>query len=263
MSIRPSLSVIVPVLNEVYRIKVLLGDLAECQAKAPFGIELIVVDGGSCDGSVPLCYEAGVRVIASPPGRGIQLHRGACSALGDTLLFLHADTRLTLTHCNACLRVLRTTSVVAGGFELRFDYQHPILRLAERVNRVRFQFTRVLYGDHGLFLRRQIYHEIGGFAPWPLFEDVDFCKRLRSHGRIVMIEPAIVTSARRFSSRGVGRTFLKMALLHMLYFLGVSPWTLARIYGYRLEGVSASRDGAGASVRQSATSRPSAKLNSS
>lgn len=228
---KPLLSIIVPVLNEAQTIPTLLQDVAGCLEQMHQPIECVVVDGGSTDGTVAICQQFGVRVLQGQRGRGHQLALGARHARGEILLFLHADCRLTPQHCRAAVTTLRQNGILAGGFHLKFDDSHTILRLAERINKLRFRLTQVVYGDHGLFIRRVDYEASGGFPEIGVFEDVVFCQRLKKMGKIVLTAPAVVTSARRFRAGGIVRTYLQMAGLHILYWLGVSPQVLARWYG--------------------------------
>ncbi len=188
-----------------------------------------MVDGGSSDATVAVCQSYDVVVVESQCGRGAQLDTGARAAVGVTLLFLHADSRLTPEHCRVAVATA-AGSVLAGGFHLQFDYGHPILRFAQMVNKVRFRATRILYGDHGLFLLRRDYQALGGFSKQALFEDIEFSRRLKKAGEVVLVEPVIITSARRFRAGGVIRTYLKMASLHVVYALGISPDRLAKWY---------------------------------
>ena len=230
---KPTLSIVVPILNEASTLPRFFSHLERCCAEVAFPIECIVVDGGSHDPSLQICQDHAISVISARRGRGYQLAEGARRAAGEVLLFLHVDCALTPEHCRVAVRLCQEEDIVAGGFRLAFDERHPILQLAERVNLVRFRVTRVFYGDHGLFLRREIYERAGGMPEQALFEDVAFSKRLRKLGRVVLASPPMVTSARRFRRGGIVRTYLKMACLHVLYGLGVSPDRLAGIYDGR------------------------------
>ncbi len=226
----PVLSIIIPVLNEEKSLPILLKDLENCKRHVTFPIECIIVDGGSVDRSEEICRENGVSVVQAPRGRGQQLAAGADVACGDVLLFLHADSRLTAQHCVTAVALAKNGQIVAGGFKLKFDDTHPILRLAEQINEIRFWCTKIFYGDHGIFLRRDKYEAVGGMPPQSLFEDIAFSKRLKRQGKTIMTAPPLVTSARRFREGGVVRTYLKMASLHILHWLGTSPNHLAKLY---------------------------------
>ncbi|MFQ5823948.1 MAG: TIGR04283 family arsenosugar biosynthesis glycosyltransferase [bacterium] len=227
---KPKLSIIIPVLNEEETLRLLLRDIKICERSLPFSMECIVVDGESVDNSVEVCKEFGVKVIKASRGRGQQLCAGAQQSKGEVLFFLHADSRLTPEHCLAAVATVSNNGIVAGGFELKFDDSHPILKFAEWVNKIRFRYTRIFYGDHGIFTQRKSYEEVGGIPPQALFEDVEFSRRLKKQGRVVMTSPCMMTSSRRFRAGGVIRTYLKMAFLYILHWLRVSPDYLARLY---------------------------------
>ncbi|MCH9007702.1 TIGR04283 family arsenosugar biosynthesis glycosyltransferase [candidate division KSB1 bacterium] len=229
----PTLSIIIPVLNEAAVLPDLLGDLQRCRQELDLAMECLVIDGGSVDATVELCREFDVRVINGPCGRGQQLSLGGKEAGGEILMFLHADCRITSAHCLAAVETMQQNGIVAGGFNLHFDDTHPVLKLAEKLNKLRFRLTRIFYGDHGLFLRREVYAAAGGFSAQPLFEDVELSRRLKKIGRIVLTNPPIATSSRRFRQGGVIRTYLKMAVLHILHWLHVSPEFLAKVYHVR------------------------------
>lgn len=228
--VKPKLSIIIPILNEEERLPVLLQDVEACKRKVDFAIECIIVDGDSQDNSVKVCKAHNVRVIQAPRGRGQQLSVGAQNSNGQILLFLHADCRLTAEHCEKAVEVAQNNGIVAGGFKLEFDDSHPILRIAEKINLIRFRISKIFYGDHGIFIRRDNYEAIGGMPPQSLFEDVEFSKKLRKAGRMVMTSPPMVTSSRRFRAGGIVQTYLKMASLHILHWFGVSPEYLSKLY---------------------------------
>ncbi|MFQ5603186.1 MAG: TIGR04283 family arsenosugar biosynthesis glycosyltransferase [bacterium] len=224
------LSIIIPVFNEAETLPRILQDIHDCQQSLDQPIECIVVDGGSTDCSVAVCKKFEVQILQSVKGRGQQLAAGACKATGEVLLFLHADCRLSAAHCLTALSTIQQKEVFAGGFRLQFSEKNFILRFAEWFNNIRFFFSRIIYGDHGIFISRENYFKAGGFSPQPLFEDVDFSRRLRKHGRVILVNLPLVTSSRRFFAGGVIRTYLKMAVLHILYWVNVSPQRLAKIY---------------------------------
>ncbi|MFQ5651607.1 MAG: TIGR04283 family arsenosugar biosynthesis glycosyltransferase [bacterium] len=228
---QPALSIIVPVLNEARTLPGLLEDIKHCQTALNLAIECVVVDGGSTDETVDICRKFNVLLVRGVRGRGQQLALGAKRARGEVLLFVHADCRLKQEHCLTAIRAVQENGIFAGGFTLEFNDPHVILRFAEMVNKIRFRITRIFYGDHGLFISRKNYQASGGFPNQAIFEDVEFSRRLKKMGKVIMTPPAIETSARRFRAGGVVRTYLKMAALHIMYWLGFSPKVLARWYG--------------------------------
>jgi len=209
----------------------LLDDLEFCKRNLDFSLECIVVDGGSDDHTFEVCREYNISVIQAPRGRGQQLAYGAQKSSGKILLFLHADSRILPEHCLNAVETVQRNGRIAGGFNLKFDDSHPVLKLAEWINKRRFRFTKIFYGDHGIFLSRAHYFKSGGFSPQSLFEDVELSWRLKKMGEVILISPPLLTSSRRFRAGGVIRTFLKMASMHILYWVGVSPERLAEWYG--------------------------------
>ncbi len=228
--LQSKLSIVVPVLNEETTLPKLLSDIEFCKSNLDFPIECIIVDGGSHDRSVKICEQYDVSVIQGPRGRGQQLACGAQESSGEVLLFLHADSKISPEHCLNAVETVQGNGHIAGGFILKFDDRHPILKLAEWINKIRFRFTKIFYGDHGIFLSREYYFATGGFPLQSLFEDIELSRRLKRMGEVILISPPLVTSARRFKAGGVIRTYLKMASLHILYWAGVSPERLAAWY---------------------------------
>lgn len=221
----PALSVVIPCLDEAERLP---GTLARIEEEGE-GCEVVVVDGGSTDGTLDLALgRRGVRLVRAPPSRGGQLNAGAAAARGEILFFLHADTLAPRGFARRIADALARPGVVAGSFRLGFDAASPALRLyawCSRFNRPLFT-----YGDQGLFLRRATFEAIGGFAPLPLFEDVEIQARLRRRGRFVKLPVPVVTAARRFQARGAVRQQAVNALLVLAYRCGASPEELGRYY---------------------------------
>ena len=223
------LSVVIPVLDEARGI----GDrLTELRA-LPGIDEIVVVDGGSRDGTVDIARRIpGVCVLEAPRGRGPQMNAGASAAAGDVLLFLHAECSLPRDAGAWVERALAEPRVVAGAFRVRTyadggrNWLGPLLRLAD----LRSRTTRLPYGDQAVFVRREAFHRAGGFPNQPLMEDVELARRLRRVGRIRTVPAEVRVSGRRFLAQPV-RTVLAMRLFPTLYRLGVPPERLARLYG--------------------------------
>ena len=213
----------IPVLNEVDALPRLIEDMRDLPA------EIVLVDGGSDDGSRELLAASGLRWIEAPRGRARQMNAGAAVTTGDILMFLHADTRLpqgALTE----VRVAVDSGAVGGGFRLRLESDNPVLGLVGRMITWRSRVTGVATGDQALFATRAAFERLGGYARLELFEDIDFSRRLRRLGPVIQLRSAAVTSARRWERRGALRTIVSMWILRTLYYLGVDPDTLARHY---------------------------------
>lgn len=191
--------------------------------------EVVVSDGGSTDATRAIAESHGVRVITGGRGRGDQLNRGAAACDAEVLLFLHADTELEAKGI-AALRAAIAGGAVGGGFLCRFDHPGPIYRLGEWIVNLRTRVTRGPLGDQAQFATRAAFEALGGFRDWPLLEDLDFVRRLKRHGRVVVLEPPATTSARRFEKYGIARTIATNWLIFTLFFLGVPPERLERFY---------------------------------
>ena len=221
------ISVVVPVLNEARRLPALLDRLARETAAH----EVIVVDGGSQDGSAEIARHKGARLLRSAAGRGRQLCAGAAAARGETLLFLHADSRFPAGGLARIAEVLeRDPECPGGNFRLLFDGDTPFSRWLTGF----YAWIRArgfYYGDSAVFVRRRVYRALGGMRPIELMEDYDFVRRLERFGPTRCIEePPLVTSSRRFEGRRPIAIVWGWLEIHALYHLGVSPRVLARRY---------------------------------
>jgi rSAM/selenodomain-associated transferase 2 len=218
-------SIIIPALNEACSI----GATLDAAAQVRGHVETIVVDGGSADATAEVARGRGACVVTSVRGRGAQMHAGASEARGEVLWFLHADTLVPDDAAERIAAALEDARAVGGNFRLRFDggrraaafltWLYPRLRL-----------FGLAYGDSAIFVRREAYERVGGFKPFPIFEDLDLLRALWKQGRFVQAEAFVVTSSRRFEGRSFALTFARWSLLQALYWLGVSPHTLARFY---------------------------------
>ncbi len=220
------LTIVVPVLNEAVILVDALTALAPLRAR---GAEVIVVDGGSNDGSPDLARPLADRVVAAPRGRGAPLNAGAALGAGDALLFLHADTALPP---NADRLIAAAVMHRAWGrFDLRIAGRHPLLTVIARMINWRSRLTGIATGDQAIFVTRAAFMAVGGFPDLPLMEDIAVSRRLRRLCRPYCIGAPVVTSGRRWEHHGVLRTILLMWRLRLAYYLGVEPARLARRYG--------------------------------
>jgi rSAM/selenodomain-associated transferase 2 len=222
------ISAVIPVLNGAAELP---PTLAALSGSALIG-ELVVVDGGSHDGSTEIAREAGARVIEAPRGRGTQLAAGAAAAAGEWLLFIHADCRL-MPGWEAAVQAFANASGAAeraGYFALAFDDPAPAARRLERLVAWRCRNFALPYGDQGLLIHRRLYDAVGGYADIPLMEDVELARRL-GRARLEPIGATMLASARRYRRDGYWRRPLRNLVCLLLYFAGVSPRRIARLYG--------------------------------
>ncbi len=224
----PMIDVVVPALNAGARIG---GCLQSLRAAREAGIvdEVLVVDGGSGDGTVEAARAGGARVVRSPRGRGRQLACGAQAAGGPWILFLHADTRLLPGWEEAAAAFIRGDDGRAAAFRLRLDDTGQAARRLERMVAWRVRRFGLPYGDQGLLISRRLYEEVGGYRDLPLMEDVDLVRRI-GRRRLVLLDAVAETSAERYRRDGyLLRPARNLALL-ALYVCGVPARVLARLY---------------------------------
>ena len=192
------------------------------------GHEVIVVDGGSSDGTAQLAAPLCDRVLKSEKGRARQMNAGAREATGDALLFLHADTRLPADADHVVIAALERAAW--GRFDVRIEGRHRLLAVVACAMNLRSRLTGIATGDQAIFVRREAFP---GFPELPLMEDIAFSKSMKRHGRPACLRERVVTSGRRWERAGVLRTIGLMWRLRLLYALGISPQRLARDYADR------------------------------
>lgn len=214
------ISVVMPVLNEVAALPATLAALLA----QPGDWELIVVDGGSSDGTPEVVPDSSrVRLLHAPRGRAAQMNAGAAVARGDTLLFLHADTRLpagALARLDAAIAAAPDWQ--GGAFRHAFDPTDWRLRLVSAGNNLRCRRSRVYFGDQAIFVRSALFARLGGFPDVPVLEDVMFCERLRTHATTVLLPEVVHTDPRRFLHHGVWRTVWRGVRILLRHRLGLA-----------------------------------------
>jgi rSAM/selenodomain-associated transferase 2 len=217
-------SAIIPVLDEEARIGARLAELGDLAAVD----EIVVVDGGSSDRTRERVVPP-AQLLEARRGRAVQMNAGARASSGDVLLFLHADVSLPKDARGQMERALGGPRVVAGAFRTRHVADGgrgaPWLRLAD----LRSRYTGLPYGDQALFVRREAFERAGGFPDQPLMEDLELSRRLRRLGRIARVPASVQVSGRRFLAHPI-RAALLVNTFPLLYWLGVPPDALARIY---------------------------------
>jgi rSAM/selenodomain-associated transferase 2 len=221
-----SISIIVPVLNEALLIQRFLENLRERAT----GAEIIVVDGGSSDGTAEVAAELCDCLIRSKPGRAVQMNAGADAAHDDILWFLHVDVRVPPQCLAQIEQALADPGVVGGFFRIHVPESSFIYRLTDSFAHYAGLLLRIRCGDHGFFCRRAVFEKIGGFPNVPLMEDADFYRKLRRAGRTIVLSERIDVDPRRFELIGPARLTFAFGLIGLLYFLRVPRRLLQSMY---------------------------------
>ena len=196
----PTLSIIIPVLNEGERIAATLDALAPLRA---LGVEVVVVDGGSRDATVQRARLRADRVIPAPRGRATQMNAGAEKATGDILLFLHSDTRLPSDADHVLLNGLEQSGHAWGRFDVRIDSRDPVLRIVGAMMNWRSRLTGIATGDQAIFVKRDAFQKVGGYPPIALMEDIALSKLLKGVSPPLCLRERVTTSPRRWEKQGV------------------------------------------------------------
>lgn len=219
----PSLSIIVPVLNESRGAAALAQRLSALSHH-----HVIIVDGGSSDGTAQRLADT-ARVISGPRGRAAQMNHGARECVSDMLVFLHADTGFSPQHARAAQHAI-AEGADFGCFTLHIDSRDPRLRLASGAISLRSRLMPSATGDQVIFMRRSLFEALSGYREIALCEDIDLIARARHHGRFTCVNLPVLTSARRWEGRGIVRTILLMWLLRLGCHAGIDPARLRKFY---------------------------------
>lgn len=219
------ISVIIPVINEEINLSATLKSLQLFRSQ---GHEIIVVDGGSVDNSVSIAQDHADTVIVSQPGRAMQMNNGASVATGDVFLFLHADTFLPV-EADALIAEGPDDSFW-GHFDIRLSGRNIVFRLIEWFINHRSRLSSIATGDQAIFVARKLFNDVGGFPEIKLMEDIAISRLLKCIVTPVCLKAPVLTSSRRWEEKGIASTVLLMWRLRLLYFLGVSPDKLSRMY---------------------------------
>lgn len=219
------LSIIMPTLNEA---ETIVAALTALQPLRQQGHEVIVSDGGSSDATVTLAQPLVDNLIHCKAGRSLQMNGGAAQATGDVLLFLHADTQLPDNA--AQLIEMALNKKTWGRFDVSLSGPQPLLRIIEFMMNWRSRLTGICTGDQAIFIRQGLFRAVGGFPAIALMEDIAISSRLKIQNRPARITTAVISSSRRWESRGILRTVVLMWLLRLAYFFGINPERLAERY---------------------------------
>jgi rSAM/selenodomain-associated transferase 2 len=222
----PSISIIVPALNEAAIIERFLKQLRERAVTA----EIILVDGGSTDETRHRAANLCDRVLVTSLGRAFQMNTGAKAASGDVLWFLHADCEVPDGCLDEIKCALRDPLTVGGFFRIRIPHGGVVYRLTDSFAHYAGLLLRIRFGDHGFFCGRTTFDKIGGYPDVPLMEDAEFFRKLRRLGRVAVLPPRLVVSPRRYEAIGPVRLSLTYGLIAMLYAARVPLPLLAAIY---------------------------------
>ena len=227
MTARPSLSIIVPVLNEAPNIVAALTALAPLRARSA---EVIVVDGGSRDDTLALGTSLADHILTAPRGRASQMNAGAAVAHGNVLLFLHADTRLPPDADRLIIDGLAQSGRAWGRFDVAIAGAHPLFPVIAAFMNMRSRATGIATGDQAMFVTRDAFAATGGFPDIALMEDITLARHLKRVSPPLCLAARVTTSGRRWEKRGIARTMLLMWRLRLAYFFGAKPEDLARRY---------------------------------
>lgn len=222
---RETVSIIVPMLNEAALLPDLLAHLQHWRRQ---GCEVLLVDGGSNDGSAQVAHAIGFDVIRAPRGRALQMNAGGRAASGSILVFLHADTRLPSNALTAIAKALRTSRW--GRFDVHIPGEPLMLRVIASLMNIRSRLTGIATGDQAMFMTRSIFAAVNGFPHQLLMEDIELSRRLLSIERPACLAARVTTSGRRWLQRGVWPTIWLMHKLRWQYWRGVPAEELARRY---------------------------------
>jgi len=225
----PTFSIIIPVLHEPDRINALLQNLSQQHAHEQ--CEVIVVDGSPQKDTICVIDNKQVISLVSEPGRARQMNAGAAVARGEVLIFLHADTRLPENALGSIRTVLARSDSVGGAFDLGIHSDRFVFKVVAAVASCRSRLTRIPYGDQAHFLRKDYFAAIGGYREVPFMEDVELMHRIKKRGdKICILTDKVCTAPRRWEEEGIVYCTVRNWILTLLYFLGVSPYTLQQYY---------------------------------
>ncbi len=219
------ISIIIPTLNEA---RCLSETLEQIQKLSPH--ELIISDGGSHDNTLKIAAKFTQHLIKGPHGRALQVNAGAQVATGGLLLFLHADSYIKLASYQKMLVAMKNSEVIGGAFSLLIDSNRMALQIINQFANLRSKYLGRAYGDQAFFVKKQVFQEMEGFTEFPICEDLDFYKRLKIMGSVVLLKEEVLTSSRRWANEGIWFTTIRNILIATLFALGFPPRILTKWY---------------------------------
>ena len=219
------ISIIIPALEEAQGIE---KSLSRASALKPH--EIIIADGGSQDDTLKIARNFTPHIVQSDPGRALQMNTGAQKATGDILLFLHADSHLSEHSYNRMQETMRDDETVGGAFSLEIESRAKSLQWISALATLRSHKLNLVYGDQAIFVRRNVFEEMGGYELLPICEDLEFYQRLRKTGPVVLLKEKAITSARRWQKEGILFTTLRNGIIAILFIMGFPPKLLSKCY---------------------------------
>jgi rSAM/selenodomain-associated transferase 2 len=194
------------------------------------GHEIIIVDGGSTDGTLDIAGSHGDKVVSSGKGRAIQMNAGASVATGDVLVFLHADTSIPPSAYEALQKKIDSSDNQWGRFDVCLSPSSWVFTIIASLMNFRSRLTGIATGDQCIFITRSLFDKAGGYPPILLMEDIAICKRLKAYSKPICLHDKVITSSRRWHENGIIKTILTMWLLRLAYSFGANPGKLYEIY---------------------------------
>ncbi len=221
------ISIIIPTLNEA---RGLADTLAPLQPLRGALAEIIVVDGGSSDGTMLIAKPLADRLLSSPRGRARQMNTGAAAARGDTLLFLHADTHIDAIALAQLQKLVSANKASWGRFDVQPDRQRLVFRVITTLMNWRSCITGIATGDQAIFVQRELFEQVGGYPDIALMEDIALSRRLKSKDKPACINTPVTIAMRYWEQHGILRSALRMWRLRLAYFCNMPPEKLHRRY---------------------------------
>ncbi len=219
------ISIIIPTLNEA---RYLSETLVKIQQLSPH--EIIVSDGGSDDDTLKIAAKFTPHLIKGNSGRAMQMNAGAQLATGDLLLFVHADSYIKLTSYQKMLYAMKNPEIIGGAFSLLIDSDKRALQIINQFANLRSKYLGRAYGDQAFFVKKLVFQEMKGFTEFPICEDLDFYKRLKFFGPVVLLKEEVLTSPRRWINDGIWFTTIRNIIIATLFELGFPPRILTKWY---------------------------------